>query len=170
MSKTKILMITAVFSLLVSGYVFASIDVYPFKNQQLEQRFNHLTEVLRCPKCQNNNLADSNAELAQALKDIIFEKIQAGESDAQIIAYLKQRYGDFISYQPPFNYKTLVIWVGPFLLLILGAMGIFKYASNRQTVNAKSYVETETDTEQREKLAQWAQDFEQDSNSSEDKS
>lgn len=152
--------------LLFSINAFASIDVYPFKNPAYEHRFNHLTQVLRCPKCQNNNLADSNAELAKALKDIIYEKIQTGQSDAEIVAYLKQRYGDFISYNPPFNYKTLIIWIGPFLLLGLGLFGLINYARKRQPGDKTEMQPVENEV--KSKLQQWANESDEKSSLIED--
>ncbi len=111
---------------------FASIDVYSFKDPSQELRFAQLTEELRCPKCQNNNLADSNSPLAKDLKDIIYEKMLAGETDEEITHYLKQRYGDFVSYKPPVKPFTWLIWYGPFILLLLGAFGVYRYMGGRK--------------------------------------
>ena len=93
---------------------FAVIQVFKFDDPKKEQQFNVLVQELRCPKCQNNNLADSNSDLSVDLKGIIYEKVIAGESNQQIIDYLKERYGDFISYRPPVNPSTWFIWFGPF--------------------------------------------------------
>ena len=84
----------------------ATIIVYPFTDLVKEERFNVLIKELRCPKCQNNNLADSNSTLSVAIKDKIYEKVNAGKSDEEIISYLKDRYGDFISYRPPVKPST----------------------------------------------------------------
>ena len=136
--------------------VIASIDVYPFNDAVKEQRFTQLVSELRCPKCQNNNLADSNAGLAKDLKDIVYEKIQAGESNEQIIAFMKQRYGDFISYNPPLNVKTLLIWFGPVLAILLGAFGIFRYGSKHHISNKKETSAISTNS--RQILDNWAND------------
>jgi len=117
--------------------VSAKIQVYPFSDEVKEQRFNHLIKVLRCPKCQNNNLADSNAGLAVDLKDIIYEKIKLGESDDQIIAYLKERYGDFISYRPPVRPSTWFLWYGPFFILLLGGLYIYRFIRTRKVSEEK---------------------------------
>jgi len=113
-------------------FVTADILVYPFADQFKEERFNLLIKELRCPKCQNNNLADSNAPLAVDLKDIVYEKINAGETDEEIILYLKQRYGDFISYRPPVKPSTWLIWYGPFIILFVGCVLIYRFVSGRQ--------------------------------------
>ena len=123
-----------VLSLLVSMSVklTAEILVYPFADQAKEQRFNRLITELRCPKCQNNNLADSNAIQAVDLKDIIYEKINAGKTDEEIIKYLTDRYGDFINYNPPVKPSTWLIWYGPFGFLFIGGVLIFRYVASRQ--------------------------------------
>jgi len=113
-------------------FVGAEILLYPFSDVAKEDRFNVLITELRCPKCQNNNLADSNAPLAVDLKDIVYEKVTAGQSDDEIIFYLKERYGDFISYRPPVKPSTWIIWYGPFVLLLLGGFLIFRFVSFRQ--------------------------------------
>jgi len=116
-------------------HAVAGIEVYPFEDSTKEKRFLKLIEEMRCPKCQNANLAGSNAGLASDLKQIIYEKVQKGESNEEITAYLKQRYGDFISYNPPVKPSTWLIWYGPFALLLLGGWGVFHYVKSRQPKN-----------------------------------
>lgn len=82
-----------------------------------QQRIRHLSEKLRCLVCQNQTLADSDAELAGDLRRQLREQIAAGKSDDEIIAYLVSRYGDFVLYEPPFKATTLLLWVGPFAFL-----------------------------------------------------
>lgn len=95
------------------------VDTYTFDTPQQEQLFHELVAELRCPKCQNNSLADSDAELARDLRQLVYEKVRAGESRDAIIDYLVERYGPFIHYQPPESVQ-LVILV-PVLLFMLGA-------------------------------------------------
>ncbi|MHB1085186.1 MAG: cytochrome c-type biogenesis protein [Thiobacillus sp.] len=85
-----------------------------------EARLKTLSSELRCLVCQNQTIADSNADLAVDLRNEIREKIQAGQSDAEIKAFMVARYGDFVLYRPPVNITTLALWVGPFLLLAVG--------------------------------------------------
>ncbi|MCC6211000.1 MAG: cytochrome c-type biogenesis protein CcmH [Burkholderiales bacterium] len=87
-----------------------------------EQRIRQLEEKLRCLVCQNQSLADSNAELAGDLRKQVREQVAAGRSDEQIVEYLVQRYGDFVRYDPPFKAATALLWAGPFLLLAAGAV------------------------------------------------
>ena len=85
-------------------------------------RIRQLEEKLRCLVCQNQTLADSNAELAGDLRREVREQVAAGRSDAQVIDYLVQRYGDFVLYEPPFKATTLLLWIGPFVLLAGAAL------------------------------------------------
>ena len=86
-----------------------------------EQRIRQLEEKLRCLVCQNQTLADSSAELAGDLRKQVREQVAAGRSDDEIIAFLVQRYGDFIRYEPPFKATTALLWIGPFVLLAAAA-------------------------------------------------
>lgn len=138
---------------MTSTLSIATIMVYPFDDEVKELRFNHLIQVLRCPKCQNNNLADSNSALAIDLKNIIYDQLKAGKSDDEIIDYLKDRYGDFISYRPPLKPSTWIIWFGPFVVLLLSGFFIFRFLSARQ--NNKIII-AESSTESNELLEQWA--------------
>ncbi len=94
-----------------------NFDVYPFESQDEEARFERLTHELRCPKCQNQSIADSNAPIAQDLRKRTYELVREGRSDDEVVSYLKERYGEFITYKPAFNAVTSLLWGGPFLLL-----------------------------------------------------
>ncbi len=93
-----------------------------FDSQQQQDRFQALTTELRCLVCQNQNLADSDAPLAQDLRQEVFKLLQSGASDDDIRQFLVQRYGDFVLYRPPLKGNTLVLWLAPALLLGLGAV------------------------------------------------
>lgn len=94
--------------------------VYPFDSAKKEAQFNHLIKDLRCLVCQNQDLADSNAELAKDLKQQVYQLVQEGKSDNEINDYLTSRYGDFILFNPPVKAVTILLWFGPFLFLLLG--------------------------------------------------
>jgi len=100
-----------------------------------EARLMHLSSELRCLVCQNQTIADSNAELAVDLRNEIREKIQTGMSDAEIKDFMVARYGDFVLYRPPVKNTTLVLWVGPFLLLAVGG-GILVFNLRRRRKQA----------------------------------
>jgi len=91
------------------------------KDPVLEARARAISKELRCLVCQNQSIDDSNADLAHDLRLIVRERLTAGDSDDQVKAYLVARYGDFILLDPPFKAKTLLLWSGPALVLLLGA-------------------------------------------------
>jgi cytochrome c-type biogenesis protein CcmH len=99
----------------------------------VEKRLLHLSEELRCLVCQNQNIADSNAELAQDLRREIRGMIQAGKSDKEIIDFMVARYGDFVLYRPPVKGITLLLWGGPVALLLLGLFVLLRYLRQRAT-------------------------------------
>jgi len=88
----------------------------------IEKRTAALSHELRCLVCQNQTLADSNAPLAVDLRDQIREQLAAGKSEADVRDYMVARYGDFVLYKPPFKASTLLLWIGPFLLLAVGVL------------------------------------------------
>ncbi len=94
-----------------------------FADAGQEGRYRALIDEFRCPKCQNNNLAGSDAPIAQDLRRKTAQMIQAGQTDAQIRAYMTDRYGDFISYRPPVRPSTWLLWGGPPLLLVVVLLG-----------------------------------------------
>ena len=115
-------MLRMVLLLMLSMPALAAIDVYQFDNEQQEQRFRILSEELRCPKCQNQSIADSDAGIAQDMRTRVHTMILEGKSDEDIVDYFVSRYGDFVSYRPPVNAGTSILWLGPILLLLGGAV------------------------------------------------
>ena len=122
--------------LLLSLLCFAGLtiakDAQPVEDPKIEARMRNLTQQLRCPVCQNETLADSNAELAKQMRDQIREQMKAGKTDDEIKAYLTQRYGDFPLYKPPVRPMTYFLWFGPFLLLIMGTAALFLFIRRRR--------------------------------------
>ncbi|WP_341501663.1 cytochrome c-type biogenesis protein [Gallaecimonas sp. GXIMD4217] len=110
----------------------ATVDTYTFDTPQQEAQFKELIAELRCPKCQNQNLADSDAALAKDLKDKVYQMTMAGQSREQIISYMKARYGDFVHYRPPLRLDTLLLWFGPVLVLLVGLVVIVRRAKASQ--------------------------------------
>ena len=100
--------------------VHAGIEVLQFKSPETEARYKHLTNTLRCLVCQNENLADSNAELAKQLRAQIYKMLNEDASDKQIVDYMVSRYGNFVLYSPPLIPTTYLLWIGPFVLLVIG--------------------------------------------------
>ena len=108
--------------LLFTGVAHAAIDTYEFADQASRERFGTLTKELRCPKCQNQDLADSNAPIALDLRREIYRMLQEGQSNEQIVEYLVSRYGDFVRYKPALTGKTALLWFGPAGLLLAGVV------------------------------------------------
>jgi cytochrome c-type biogenesis protein CcmH len=98
----------------------------------IEARFNAIAEELRCLVCQNESLASSRADLAMDLKREVREQVRAGKSDAEIRAFLVARYGDFVLYRPPLKESTLLLWGGPFALLVAGFAGVALFVRRRR--------------------------------------
>ncbi|GGB45409.1 cystathionine gamma-synthase [Oceanisphaera marina] len=100
----------------------AAIGVYEFDSAQQEETFRELTRELRCPKCQNQDIADSDAELAKDLRDKTYDMLQEGKSKQEVIEYMVARYGNFILYKPPFMASTMILWFGPVIVILLGGL------------------------------------------------
>lgn len=117
-------------SLWVSAYAEV-IDRYPLPLPQQQQQFQTLISQLRCLVCQNQNLADSNADLAKDLRTQVYNMVLANKSDAEIKQYMTARYGDYILFKPPFNAQTSLLWLGPLLLLALAFFILWKLTQTR---------------------------------------
>ncbi|MDP3814143.1 cytochrome c-type biogenesis protein [Pseudomonas sp.] len=114
-------LLTAVLlGLALLGTAQAAIDTYEFASEAERERYRDLVEELRCPKCQNQNIADSNAPIAMDLRAQIYRMLEEGQSNEQIIEFLVSRYGDFVLYKPPLSARTLLLWYGPAALLVGG--------------------------------------------------
>jgi cytochrome c-type biogenesis protein CcmH len=107
-------------------------EAQPNEDPQIEARMKALTEQLRCLVCQNETLADSRADLAEDLRREIRKEIKAGKTDPEIIAFLTQRYGDFILYNPPVKRTTYLLWFGPFVILLVGITVLYSYLGRRK--------------------------------------
>ncbi len=108
----------------------------PASADPLADRMHRLTQELRCLVCQNESLADSHAPLAMDLKRDIRARMTQGDSDDQIRDFLRQRYGDFVNYNPPFQASTLLLWAGPLLLLAGGALLVWRTVRARAAARA----------------------------------
>ena len=116
----KRLLSAAVLGLALLGTAQAAIDTYEFADEAERQRYRSLIEELRCPKCQNQNIADSDAPIAMDLRAQVYRMLEEGQSNEQIIDFLVSRYGDFVLYKPPVTARTLLLWYGPAGLLAAG--------------------------------------------------
>ncbi|MBL0665392.1 cytochrome c-type biogenesis protein [Aeromonas jandaei] len=139
--------------LLLLGWVvqvpaMAAIDVYTFDNDNQEQVFRELTKELRCPKCQNQDIADSNAGLAKDLRDKTYQMVRQGKDKDEIVDYMVARYGNFILYNPPLMASTLILWLGPLLVIVIG-LGVVVMRSRRPVAAARPVDSALSEEEQR---------------------
>ena len=132
--------------ILLSTSLWAAIDTYQFDSVQQEEQYRDLTASLRCPKCQNNSIADSNAMIASDMRLKVYELMKQGESRQQIIDYMVARYGNFVTYEPPVTPSTLILWVGPALFVVLGALIIILR-------NRRGRARSELDDSEQQRLA-----------------
>ncbi len=102
--------------------VFAGIEDHTFDNPEQEALYVRLTKELRCLVCQNQNLADSNADLAKDLRQKAYVMVMDGKTHAEITDYMVARYGDFVMYSPPMKRSTYLLWIGPFVFLLLALL------------------------------------------------
>lgn len=125
--------------LVISGSALATIDVMQFKDEAQEQQFRQLTEQLRCPKCQNNSIADSNSMIATDLRQKVYELMQEGKSQKEIVDYMVARYGNFVTYDPPLTPLTVLLWVMPVVAIGLGGWIIFARTRRRVRVKQEEF-------------------------------
>ncbi len=129
----RLALLLLIVAIALSPLVLFAVDAVPTEKDALAaSRAVKLSEKLRCLVCQNQTIADSNAELAQDLRRQIHEQIAAGRSDDEIVDYMVARYGDFVLYQPPVKATTALLWAGPALLLILGFIGLARILRARR--------------------------------------
>ena len=122
--------------LLVAMPSLAITDILEFKSPEQELLYRELTAELRCPKCQNQNIADSNAVVAVDMRHKTLQLVEQGMDKTQVIDYMKTRYGDFVYYQPPFRLSTMWLWLLPMLLIV--ALAVVMLKKQRQQIVAQS--------------------------------
>ncbi len=121
----------------------AVIETYEFSEPRQETRYQDMIAQLRCLVCQNQNLADSNADLAKDLRARTYQMISAGATDQEIVEFMIARYGDFVLYKPPLRWRTALLWLGPFAILLI-ALGIFFFTIRKsRAVSVMSKAERE---------------------------
>ncbi len=120
-------------AMMTSFSLWAAIDAYQFTSTAQEEQYRDLTQSLRCPKCQNNSIADSGAMIAADMRQKVYELLQQGQTRQQIIEYMVKRYGNFVTYEPPVTPSTIILWVGPALFVVAGAAIIILRSRRKKT-------------------------------------
>jgi cytochrome c-type biogenesis protein CcmH len=128
---------------------YAIEETFAFNEEAKRTLFIELGNELRCPKCQNQNIADSNAVVAKDMKLKTYQLIQEGKSKQEIIDYMKLRYGDYVHYKPPVTAVTLWLWLLPLMFIVCGALFMFINGKKKQV---------EFDNEQLQKADKWLKD------------
>jgi cytochrome c-type biogenesis protein CcmH len=122
MKSYSLLILLLLFSASIAAQKTQTQEPMVFDSQQQQDRFDQLTQELRCLVCQNQNLADSDAPLAHDLRREVHEMLQSGQSNEQIKQFLVARYGDFVLYRPPVQQNTYLLWLAPLFLFLGGAL------------------------------------------------
>jgi len=113
--------------------LLAGIETYTFETPEQERVYKKLTEELRCLVCQNQNIAGSNAELAQDLRKKAYEQVKQGKSEDEVVDWMVDRYGDFVLYRPPVKATTMLLWVGPLLFLLIAFVVLWRIGRARRS-------------------------------------
>ncbi|HEY9051028.1 MAG TPA: cytochrome c-type biogenesis protein [Gammaproteobacteria bacterium] len=135
----KTISILLLLSLPVTGQ--AKVETYSFDTSEHEESYKKLVAELRCLVCQNQNLADSNAELAVDMRRKTYEMVSAGKSEQEILDFMVTRYGDFVMYRPPMKPVTVLLWFGPLLLFIVALTIVITYMRKQKQQNSVEVTE-----------------------------
>jgi cytochrome c-type biogenesis protein CcmH len=130
-----------IFLLMMSGNGFA-VDYRQFSNPEQQEIYETLTSELRCLVCQNQTIADSNAELAADLRRQVYEMLEQGKTKQEILQFMTERYGDFVLYKPPFKGKTGILWIAPVIFLLTGLIAVFLFVRQKKK-SSKSEISPE---------------------------
>lgn len=126
------------------------VDTYQFKNEATQKHAMELARTLRCPQCQNQDIVDSNSPVARDLRLEVYQMVDAGKSDKEIIEFMTSRYGDFVLYKPRLDSKTYILWLGPLILLLFGGVIAFLFIRKQRN----SVATEEISAEDQQKLAE----------------
>lgn len=154
-----VVMITTAF-LVVTSAKASPVETFEFQNEVTKVRFQALSKELRCPKCQNQNLADSNSTVASALRLELYNLLIQGKSDGEIIDLMVGRYGEFVLYRPRVSSITYILWFGPVLLILIGIIVVIVILRKKPATKENLAL----DSQQQEKLKQLLQPDQSNSN------
>lgn len=124
----KVLLIALIFAVLApqamaqSGDGGAGQDIYPLETQEQRQRFDRLLNELRCPKCQNQNIADSDAPIAEDMREEVYRMVREGADEQTVVDAMVQRFGEFAHYKPAFDARTAFLWLLPLIVILVGVV------------------------------------------------
>lgn len=142
-AKRFVIAVSLCFAAWAASNAWAVIETYEFSSPDLERRYHALSQELRCPKCQNQNIADSNAPIARDLRVVLYEQLEAGATDDEILAFMVARYGEFVRYRPGMDRNTVLLWTAPGLLLGVGALGLLMHFRRRTSESRAGLTDNE---------------------------
>ncbi len=142
MSKLISILLLSTLAIMSSLAFAAPIETFKFDSPETEKVFHKLSEELRCLVCQNQNIAESNADLAKDLRLEIYTMLSDGKSEDEIVDFMVQRYGDYVLYRPPFNPMTWLLWFGPAIVFAFGLVFVVRYMKSQ---SSKKQVESLSD-------------------------
>jgi cytochrome c nitrite reductase accessory protein NrfF len=149
MIRSLLIVLCVCMTTLTSTYVQATpVDTFAFSSAEKQKRALSLAHELRCPQCQNQNLIDSNSPVAKDLRLQVYQMVEAGKGDDEIVEFMTSRYGDFVLYKPKLDPKTYVLWVGPLVLLLFGLIIGFVFVRKQRIVNNSRVELTEADQQE----------------------
>ena len=119
---------------LLTNFANADIDIYEFSSEDVRDRYTILTKELRCPKCQNQDIADSNAPIAQDMRREVHRMVEGGHSVESVVAHMVERFGEFVSYKPKVGASTYLLWYGPLFLIVLGLITVASVSVRRKAI------------------------------------
>jgi len=149
--------ITLLLLLLLAMPLQAVVEYHPFDDPVKEEAYQSLISELRCLVCQNQTIADSNADLAKDLRQQVYDMLQQGKSEQDVVDFMTQRYGDFVMYRPAFTVKTGLLWLGPIVFLLIGIITVVILARSK-----KSTQQVALDKQQQNRLNDILQEGEED--------
>ena len=154
LNKVLFIIMISLASLFVSNIVYASpVETFEFQDEVTKIRFQALSKELRCPKCQNQNLADSNSPIAADLRRELYELLQQGKADSEVVDFMVARYGEFVLYRPRVSSLTYILWFGPALLILIGIIVVVIILRKKPATKENLAL----DSHQQEKLKQLLQ-------------
>ena len=148
----SLVLMAAAFALFSQESVRAVEPSEMLDDPKLEARARELSKNLRCLVCQNESIDESNADLAKDLRILLRERLKAGDTDEEAVQYLVDRYGEYVLLKPRFAPHTLVLWIGPFLVLLIGAYALWRARRKVTTAPAAKKVEADLSEEERKRL------------------
>jgi len=146
------------FMLSVSSVQASPVEIFEFNDPVTKVRFQELSKELRCPKCQNQNLADSNSTVASALRLELYNLLVAGRADSEIMNIMVERYGEFVLYRPRVSSVTYILWFGPVLLILIGVIVVIVILRRKPVSKANLALNTEQQTKLKQLLSDNTED------------